>query len=64
MRMATRSATSTTNSERNGTVKAFATLRIAGDQLQPDQVTRILKIILTKSYAKGNITQVVPAAPT
>ena len=61
--MATRSATSTTNSERNGSVKAFATLRIAGDQLQPDQVTRILKIIPTKAFAKGEHYSGGPRSP-
>jgi Domain of unknown function (DUF4279) len=34
-------------------VRAFATLRLAGDDLVPDEVTRILKIVPTTSYAKG-----------
>lgn len=51
--MVARSATSTTNSERDATVKAFVTLRIAGDQLAPEQVTRILKIVPTQAYRKG-----------
>jgi len=35
------------------TVKTFATLRIVGDRLIPAQVTRILKIVPTRAYAKG-----------
>ena len=34
-------------------VRAFATLRVAGDDLVPDEVTRILKIVPTTAYAKG-----------
>jgi hypothetical protein len=34
-------------------VTAFATLRVAGDDLVPDEVTRILKIVPTTAYAKG-----------
>ena len=40
-------------SEPADTVKTFATLRIVGDQLIPEQVTRILKIVPTRAYAKG-----------
>jgi hypothetical protein len=34
-------------------VRAFATLRVAGDDLVPDEVTRILKIVPTTACAKG-----------
>ena len=34
-------------------VRAFATLRVAGDDLVPDEITRILKIVPTTAYAKG-----------
>ena len=34
-------------------VRAFATLRVAGDDLVPDEVTKILKIVPTTAYAKG-----------
>jgi hypothetical protein len=34
-------------------VRAFATLRVAGDGLVPDEVTKVLKIVPTMAYAKG-----------
>jgi len=34
-------------------VRAFATLRVAGDDLAPDEVTKVLKIVPTTAYAKG-----------
>jgi hypothetical protein len=34
-------------------VSAFATLRVSGDDLVPAEVTKILKILPTKAYAKG-----------
>jgi hypothetical protein len=40
-------------SESADTVKTFATLRVVGDQLVPEQVTRILKIAPARAYAKG-----------
>jgi hypothetical protein len=40
-------------SESGDTVKTFAALRIVGDQLVPEQVTRILKIIPARAYGKG-----------
>jgi hypothetical protein len=43
----------TIRSEPADTVKTFAALRIVGDQLIPEQVTRILKIAPTRAYAKG-----------
>ena len=48
-----KSGTSTTRSERIEPIKVYATLRVAGDQLVPEQVTRTLKIIPTCAYAKG-----------
>ena len=42
-----------TSTEHHGTTKAFATLRIAGDRLVPEQATRILKIVPTQAYRKG-----------
>jgi hypothetical protein len=38
--------------ELSGPVRAFATLRVFGDDLAPDEVTRILKIVPTTAYAK------------
>jgi hypothetical protein len=35
------------------TLQAFATFRIAGDRLVPDEVTRILRVPASQSYAKG-----------
>ncbi len=61
--MAKKLATSTTSSERNGTIKAFATLRVTGDRLVPEQVTRILKIVPTKTYAKGEHYSGGPRSP-
>jgi hypothetical protein len=48
------SETSTTKSESADAVKTFATLRLAGDGLAPDQVTKILKTVPTQAYAKGD----------
>ena len=53
MPRATGSETSTMRSDLTDTVKTFATLRVAGDRLVPAEVTRILKIIPTRAYAKG-----------
>jgi hypothetical protein len=47
------SATSSTKSRTNEQVRAFATLRVAGDELVPGEVTKILKIVPTAAYAKG-----------
>ena len=40
-------------SESAETVKTFATLRVVGDQLVPEQVTRLFKVLPTRAYAKG-----------
>ena len=61
--MAKTSATSTTSSERNGKVMTFATFRVVGDALAPDQVTRILKIVPTQAYAKGERYDGGPRSP-
>jgi hypothetical protein len=34
-------------------VRAFAIPRVAGDDLAPDEVTKVLKIVRTTAYAKG-----------
>ena len=44
-------------------MRAFATLRVAGDDLVPDDVTRILKIVPTTSYAKGRQYSAGPRSP-
>ncbi len=41
------------NSEQNGRVRSFATFRVTGDTLVPEKVTKILKILPTAAYAKG-----------
>jgi hypothetical protein len=51
MSTAMSSATSTTKSD-NAT-RAFATLRFAGDALDPDEITRIVKERPTRAYRKG-----------
>jgi hypothetical protein len=38
---------------RSDTRKTFATFRVSGDMLDPDQVTRILRHLPTVAYAKG-----------
>jgi hypothetical protein len=49
------SETSTTKSEPHAKVRTFATFRIAGDELDPDQITKLLKIVPTQAYAKGGV---------
>ena len=51
MSMAMPSATSMTNSE--NTTRAFATLRFAGDALDPEEISRIVKEEPTRAYRKG-----------
>ena len=54
MSRAKTSATSTTRTEADdGTLQTFATIRIAGDRLAPDEVTQILRVPPTQAYAKG-----------
>jgi hypothetical protein len=38
---------------RSETRKTFATFRVSGDALDPNQVTRILRLLPTIAYAKG-----------
>jgi hypothetical protein len=40
-------------SESRDTIKAYATFRVIGDNLNPESVTKILHIIPTFSYSKG-----------
>jgi hypothetical protein len=47
------SAISTTRSRATEPVTAFATFRVSGDELAPGEITKILKILPTKAYAKG-----------
>jgi Domain of unknown function (DUF4279) len=44
-------------------VRAFATLRVSGDDLVPDEVTKIIKIRPTKAYAKGEHFSGGPRSP-
>jgi hypothetical protein len=44
-------------------VRAFATLRVAGDDLVPDEVTKVLKIVPTTAYAKGEHYAAGPRSP-
>jgi hypothetical protein len=44
-------------------VRAFATLRVAGDDLVPDEVTKILKIVPTTAYKKGERCSVGSRSP-
>jgi hypothetical protein len=48
-----KSGTSSARTKTADSVSAFATLRVSGDNLVPDDVTRIIKILPTKAYAKG-----------
>jgi hypothetical protein len=52
MRTAKTSGTSMTRSE-GETRKTYAMLRVSGDSLDPDQVTRALRIVPTIAYRKG-----------
>jgi|307.fasta_scaffold11764_3 hypothetical protein len=45
--------TSITRSDKADTIKAFATLRFAGDRLDPDEISQILHIQPTKITKKG-----------
>ena len=57
------SATSTTRPRANEPARAFATLRVAGDALVPDEVTKILKIVPTTAYSKGEHYSGGPRSP-
>ena len=53
MSMAMPSATSMTNSE--SMIRVFATLRFAGDALDPDEISDVVKERPTKAHRKGEI---------
>src|SRR5207248_395995 len=55
------SAISTTNSE--NTIRTFATLRFAGDALDPDEISRVVKEQPTKAYRKGQTYRSGPHGP-
>ena len=55
------SAISTTKSDK--TVRAFATLRFAGDALDPDEISRAVKEQPTKAYRKGETYRSGPHGP-
>ncbi|MFL4975816.1 MAG: DUF4279 domain-containing protein [Microvirga sp.] len=48
-----RLGTSSMKSEKSRSLKAFATLRFAGDMLDPEELTLLLGIAPTRSYKKG-----------
>jgi hypothetical protein len=45
--------TSTTASKADETVKAYAILRFAGDELEPSEMSDILGVRATRAYRKG-----------
>jgi hypothetical protein len=55
------SATSTTKSESGS--RAFATLRLAGDALDPDEISRVIKEQPTRAYRKGEKYRTGPHGP-
>jgi hypothetical protein len=55
--------TSSTKSKAAEPVRAFATLRVSGDDLVPSEITKIIKIIPTKAYAKGEHYSGGPRSP-
>jgi len=55
------SATSMTNSEQP--IRAFATLRFAGDALDPDEISRVLDQQPTRAYRKGERYRPGPRSP-
>ena len=61
MSLAMASGTSTTKSDNN--IRAFATLRFAGDALDPDEISRVIKEKPTKAYRKGQTYRSGPHGP-
>jgi hypothetical protein len=53
MNTAKTSGMSTMRSEKPYTRKTYVTFRLVGDKLDPDQITRIMRIFPTIAYAKG-----------
>ena len=62
MSLAMASGTSTTKSDNN--IRAFATLRFAGDALDPDEISRVIKEKPTNAYRKGQTIGLAHTAPT
>jgi hypothetical protein len=56
-----RSVISMTNSE--NTIRTFATLRFAGDELDPDEISRVVNEKPTRVYKKGQTYQPGPRSP-
>ena len=56
-------ATSTTKSERVQGAKTFATLRFAGDALEPERISGLLGIQPTHAYRKGQLFSPGPRSP-
>jgi Domain of unknown function (DUF4279) len=50
-----------TNSE--NTIRTFATLRFAGDALDPDEISRVVKEKPTRAYEKGQMYRPGPRSP-
>src|SRR5258708_27993652 len=61
--MAKTSAISSMRSPTTEPVRAFATLRVSGDDLVPNEITKIIKIVPTKAYAKGEHYSGGPRSP-
>lgn len=59
--MAMSSETSTTRSD--STIRTFATLRFAGDGLDPDEISRVVKERPTRAYRKGQTYRSGPYGP-
>src|SRR6266478_263237 len=53
MSRASRLATSTTKTETRADRKAFVTLRFAGDELDPQEISAVLPIAPTRAHRKG-----------
>src|ERR1700722_17541237 len=60
----TRLGTSSTKSEQSDTLKAFATFGVAGGELAPGRITRILRYYPTLAYAKGTSYTTGPRSPS
>jgi hypothetical protein len=54
----------TKSSPADDTIKTFATLRVTGDDLDPDEVTQILRITPTTAHRKGEPFRSGPRAGT
>jgi hypothetical protein len=52
-----------TNAASGEPIKTYATLRITGDKLVPDDVTRLLRTVPTLAYAKGERYAAGPRSP-